>query len=229
MKEVWKKLRGWKSYQISNTGKIRSVDRVVKTARNPDITRVKTGIVRKQVPNSGNGYMQVRLMEDPQDQIIYVKDEVMKHFGPARPSRRYRVGHISDDYTDCSISNLEWRTQSESAKKADHKKVRLPMSYVRHLRRYWLTRCYTSEVLALMFKIDIANINNILYGVTYKDPSYVPYYPSRSYVKYSPQIEEYLATCPLDLTEPNKKALMSLMDINRDTFNKRIQHITNTI
>lgn len=113
--EVWKDIAGYEGlYQVSNLGRVRSVDRVVsrKTAKGKLSKVPRKGIILSQHFGS-RGYLHVGLSKGALLKTRPTHRLVLETFTPN--SDKFLVAnHISGVPTDNRLSNLEWCTQSEN-------------------------------------------------------------------------------------------------------------------
>lgn len=117
MKEIWKDIKGYEGlYQVSNTGKVRSLDRTVIGKNNS-----KRLIYGKELSktDNGRGYDKVALQNDGRNtrKICKVHRLVAETFIP-NPENKPEVNHINCNKKDNRVSNLEWSTSSENSKHA---------------------------------------------------------------------------------------------------------------
>lgn len=93
--EVWKTVKDWDKYEISNLGNIRRNGRNLK------------------LPVAGNGYHTVRLSQDGKITTKYIHRLVAEAFIPPIEGKNV-VNHIDCDRLNNKVSNLEWCTQREN-------------------------------------------------------------------------------------------------------------------
>lgn len=106
--EIWKVIKGFENYQISNFGNIKSIDRFVKN-NNKDL--FLKGVIRKQTLR--NGYYRVSLSVNGKITTKTVHRLVAQEFIPNTKNKPC-VNHINGIKTDNSLANLEWCTYSEN-------------------------------------------------------------------------------------------------------------------
>lgn len=101
MKEIWKDIEGYEGiYQVSNTGKVKSLDRKV-------WNYIKKGKVLK-THNNGHGYYYVSLHNDKKvEKHVYIHILVAKAFIP-NPNNYTQVNHKDFNKQNNNVSNLEW-------------------------------------------------------------------------------------------------------------------------
>jgi len=115
MKETWKDIKGYEgSYQVSNLGRVRSLDRMVKHKK--EGLRKQKGLTLKNRKDYG-GYYKVLLCKNGQVNNQKISRLVAQAF-ISNPRNKTQVNHKNGIKTDNKISNLEWCTRSENSKHA---------------------------------------------------------------------------------------------------------------
>ena len=105
--EEWRDIQGYDGYyQVSNLGRVRSLDRYLPF--NGTIS-LKKGRILKQ-GNDGNGYKQVNLSKDGKTKMCRVHRLVAEAFIPNH-EKLPCVNHIDEDKTNNNVDNLEFCTQ----------------------------------------------------------------------------------------------------------------------
>lgn len=114
--EIWKSIRGFEGlYEASNYGKIRSLDRRVRSGNrfNTNIdSAVKKGKILKQV-DTGLGYLQVCLRKDGKNHSLYVHRLVWEAFNGPIPEGM-QVNHINEIKSDNRLRNLNLMTKVQN-------------------------------------------------------------------------------------------------------------------
>lgn len=113
MIEVWKPINGWEgSYEVSNLGNTRSLDRIVDfNFKGTTYPRKIQG--RPLKPVLTGGYFVVTLKESSRKVTARIHIEVAKAFIP-NPYSLPNVLHGPNGSQDNSVLNLRWGTQSEN-------------------------------------------------------------------------------------------------------------------
>lgn len=108
--EEWRDIRGYEGfYQVSNFGRVRSIDRVVKCR---DFEMTRKGVVLKDAPMTG-GYRCVALQKDGKRKTFYVHRLVADAFVP-NPNKLNECDHINRNPSDNRSVNLRWCTHEEN-------------------------------------------------------------------------------------------------------------------
>lgn len=107
--EQWKDIPGFEGfYQVSNLGKVRSLDRVVNTSRGP--WKYKGRLLKKLV--DGRGYLVINLCSAGTQTTRTIHSLVAEVFiGPRLKSQEVR--HLDGSRTNCVLSNLVYGTKSD--------------------------------------------------------------------------------------------------------------------
>lgn len=125
MEEIWKDIKGYENYyQISNLGRVKSLDRYVTDVKK---TQFIKGKILKQF-NNGNGYMVVSLLKGGTRKNCYTHRLVAEHFLDNFSFGKV-VNHKNFNRQQCDVGNLEMMTQKENVEfSINHK--RYEKSYI---------------------------------------------------------------------------------------------------
>ena len=115
MKEIWKAIEGYTDYQISNYGKVKSLNRIKKYKNGYGLHRIKKKIL-KLIKNP-DGYLVVNLFNNCLIKQFKVHRLVALTF-LSNPELKPEVNHIDGNKENNRIDNLEWNTFSENRKHA---------------------------------------------------------------------------------------------------------------
>lgn len=109
--EIWKTISGYEGYyEISNFGRIKSVERWVK--QGPSTRHVKERY--KSIHIGAYGYLSVTLCKDGKSRSIPIHRLLAKAFIP-NPKGKTAIDHINTDKTDNRLENLRWVTPKENS------------------------------------------------------------------------------------------------------------------
>lgn len=113
-------LNGWEGlYQVSNLGRVKSLNKIIKYHYNfIDKTTNRTRIVQGRIlkPNVSNGYFQVTLSgQEHKTKQASIHRLVAEAFIP-NPDCLPQVNHKDENKLNNEVSNLEWCTQDYNAK-----------------------------------------------------------------------------------------------------------------
>jgi len=118
MEEVWKPIKGYKFYQVSNFGRVRSLDRkqFIGNRWGGKNFCIRKGRILKPRIRSG-GYVAVCFTKGGKDYPIH--HLVLEAFVAPRP-KGYTANHKNGIKTDNTSTNLEWMTYKENRQHALH-------------------------------------------------------------------------------------------------------------
>ncbi len=175
MQTLWKDIIGFEnSYQISNSGKIRSLDRIVSNRGG------FRKIYGKELKNCKDlsGYLIVSLKKNSKCYTKTVHRLVAIHFIP-NPLNLPEVNHKDGDKSNPNDWNLEWSTKSENSihayklklKKSNFKPTKegienpnskLNIIIVADIREKYATGNYTQRNLANLYNITQVTVWQIV-------------------------------------------------------------------
>lgn len=113
MKEIWKDIQGYEGlYQVSNFGRVKSLDRKLKN-RWGDF--IRSGKV--MVTNKSNRYFAINLFTNWQFKHCKIHKLVAAAFVP-NPNNKPQINHIDGIKSNNHADNLEWVTQAENMQHA---------------------------------------------------------------------------------------------------------------
>jgi len=110
--EVWKPVteEGFEDfYEVSNFGRVRSLDRIVESKRGP--LKYKGKLISTSL--NSDGYPTFNLCKAGKQRNVKVHQIVAKAFIP-NPDNLPEVNHIDEIKTNNHVSNLEWCTRLEN-------------------------------------------------------------------------------------------------------------------
>lgn len=107
MEEIWKDIEDYEGYQVSNFGRVRSLDRY-----NSRGWWIK-GCILKPIMDK-KGYLTVGLSKNNQRKAFKVHRLVALHFIP-NIENKPEIDHINTIKTDNRVENLRWVTPKENS------------------------------------------------------------------------------------------------------------------
>jgi hypothetical protein len=142
MEEIWKDIDGYEGfYQVSNYGRVRSLDRFVKRLGFP--FKVSGKVMRQ---TKQNGYPHISLTKDGQLKRAKVHRLVALAFIP-NPNQKPCINHIDSVRHHNYPSNLEWCTHSENTRHAINA-GRITVPFNPDNRILWVCKCCKTEFKA---------------------------------------------------------------------------------
>lgn len=108
--EVWKKVPNYKGYEVSNKGKIRSIDKISKNG-----CKIKGKLFKIWI--STTGYCMTGIGRNGEYRQYGVHRIVAWAFLP-NPKNKREINHINGVKTDNRVENLEWCTRQENVQHA---------------------------------------------------------------------------------------------------------------
>lgn len=165
--EVWKDIPEYEGlYQVSNLGRVRSVDREVLCRGGK--TRISLGKILKQGKDT-NSRLIVGLSKNGKIKTKRSYNLVALAFIGERPEG-YQVCHIDGDVTNNKLSNLRYDTRSQNEidrYKQGRQHGKLSTDEVLEIRRLYATGEYTKVKLGKMFKVKDTTIYRIINHQTF--------------------------------------------------------------
>ena len=127
MQEIWKDVKGYEGlYQVSNLGRVKSVERQVCNHKSGSTRLIKERIITPT--DNGSGYKIVGLHAKRSRINKYVHRLVAEHFLDNPFGKKY-INHLDYDTSNNAVDNLEWCTQLENvAHSIEHMKKPKPNS-----------------------------------------------------------------------------------------------------
>jgi hypothetical protein len=113
MKEIWKDIPGYEGlYQVSNLGRVKSVDRCILDTTGRKQTKPSKMIAQRK-RNHRYKYVSVNLYKDNKIKAHVVHRLVAQAFIP-NPENKPQVNHIDENPENNRADNLEWVTAYEN-------------------------------------------------------------------------------------------------------------------
>ncbi|MFD6509331.1 NUMOD4 motif-containing HNH endonuclease [Bacillus sp. NPDC060175] len=175
MEEIWKDIQGFEGrYQVSNLGRVRSIDRI------DAVGRKKKGQVLKAYKDLKK-YTRVYIyLNEGYGQKRPVHQMVARAFVP-NPEDKPEINHIDGNKDNNMASNLEWCTSSENTIHAfknglattvgeKHRATKITEEDALFIRNNYKPRDkeYGATALAGKFGLSRATVENIAKGFTWK-------------------------------------------------------------
>ncbi|HSH25866.1 MAG TPA: NUMOD4 domain-containing protein [Massilibacterium sp.] len=116
MAEEWKDVIDYEGlYQVSNTGKVRTVSRMIKHSRG-GLRKHKQIILKQRI--MPNGYHRIEVINKQGERKgVYVHRWVAQSF-VKNPGDKQEVNHIDGNKSNNNANNLEWCTPKENSEHA---------------------------------------------------------------------------------------------------------------
>lgn len=175
MEEIWKDIKGYEGiYQVSNYGKIRSLDRIDK------INHFHKGRILK--PASIKGYLHVNLSVDGNINDVAIHRVVAETFIP-NPHNLPQINHKDENKQNNMVTNLEFCTPkhnvnygtrtirasiSQSGEKSH--KHKLTQKEVEEIKSIYKRKSkdFNQKKLAQKYNVSFQEISNIIRGKKWK-------------------------------------------------------------
>lgn len=119
--ELWKKVEGYESYEISNTGKVLTHN------------WMNRGITKVMCPSKYRGYFQVNLWKNGKQKCMRVHRLVADAFIP-NPDNLKEINHIDGNKENNHVSNLEWCTREHNLKHSTENMLNI--NFIKGLKRH---------------------------------------------------------------------------------------------
>jgi hypothetical protein len=125
--EIWKDIAGYEGlYQVSNLGRVKSLDREKSNG-----TGVYTLPGKIKTGNERRGYLGIQLFKSKKFKNVYIHRLVAEAFIP-NPERKETINHINGNKLDNRVENLEWVSNGENVKHA----FRTGLNGTEHMRNH---------------------------------------------------------------------------------------------
>ena len=107
MEEVWKPIKGYEGlYEVSNYGRVRSLDRYVNSASSKTGYQLAKGRILKQCINTETGYSVIQIYKNHKKKGCNVHKLVAEHFIP-NPNNYRTVNHKDGNKANNKEDNLD--------------------------------------------------------------------------------------------------------------------------
>lgn len=175
--EIWKTIPKFNNeYEISNLGRIRSTDSIIK--RSNGWPYFRKGKILKPSSKYGGYYKGAVCVN--KKMISYKIHRLVAEVFIPNPENKEEVNHIDGNKLNNNISNLEWCTRQENIKHCIDNNLQIPFkgeeigtsilkeSQVNEIREKFTPRIYTRSKLAKEYGVSEATIKDVLYRRTWK-------------------------------------------------------------
>lgn len=120
-KEEWRKIQGYEGlYEVSNLGRVRSIDRIAHRVDGIDMFRAGKMLTTRK---KDNGYIYIDLWKNNKAKLAYVHRLVATAFID-NPNELPVIDHLNCDRADNRPENLEWVTITENSRRAANARVK---------------------------------------------------------------------------------------------------------
>ena len=147
MKEEWRDIEGYEGYyQVSNFGRVKSLDRIQTQKRGNKYynRKYKSQIIKSYLTHKG--YCAIGVTKNNKHKNFAVHRLVAKAFIP-NPKNKPQVNHIDGNKENNRVDNLEWNTGSENLKHAYKNKLKLCTKKHRETAKYQCKKNFNKKVL----------------------------------------------------------------------------------
>lgn len=162
--EVWKDIVGYEGlYQVSDKGRVRSVDRITTGSRR----RTIKGKILKQWRNEF-GYWMVDLSKDGEAKTTRVHRLIAQAF-IGNPCGKPCINHKDGNPWNNSVDNLEWCTQAENVMHAYETGLhaysgKLDIAQVEYIRASYVPYKHGARKIARELGVSMSTVYNVLHN-----------------------------------------------------------------
>ena len=167
MEEIWKDIRNYENYyQVSNYGRVRSLDRIIKDTKSK---RLYKGKILK-LTSTNWGYLTVSLKKNSKSRKFFVHRLVAEAFVP-NPNKLEVVNHKDEDKLNNSATNLDWCTLKDNMlySKKNNKRSILQYDKNGNFVKIWSSITEAAQ----HFKVNVSLISQCLNGKIASATNYV--------------------------------------------------------
>lgn len=156
--ELWKDILGWEGYyQVSNLGRVKSLDR--KTPNGAGVRRVRSRIISVKTIKNGYPVINVTINNKTRKKILY--KTVLSAFVP-KAEKSLVCRHIDGNKLNNRLSNLCWGSRKENSIDAalhEQNSAKLSFTDVMEIRFLYENNYLNFNQLSKVFDIGSSSIN----------------------------------------------------------------------
>lgn len=178
MDEVWRIMEDYPEYEVSNKGRVRSIDRVFydslgrKCRKTGQLIKIENQVGKKD----GYSQLMVSIWSKKKMHRLIVARLVAKAFIP-NPNNLPQVNHIDGDSTNNTVENLEWCTAAYNGSYGDIQKRRAK-SRSRSILVYdvygeFIARCNSAVEASVKFNVSRSSISQCCNGIIKQAKGYI--------------------------------------------------------
>ena len=167
MNEIWKNIKSFPNYAISNFGNVKSLGRIVNSGRG-GLKVLKDKILKQKT--SPDGYKRIGIYIGKKQRYFFVHILVLESF-VGRPSNDVECNHIDTNKANNKLSNLEWLSHQNNQKHALENDLylrgedvfgsKLKKSDVIRIRRMLSAQKLKQKEIAVIFNVSDTTISDI--------------------------------------------------------------------
>ena len=162
MEEIWKDIKGYEGlYQVSNFGRVKSLDKTIKTKR---YTRLMKGKMFK-VRLDCRGYPVTELVKNGFRKTFKIHRLVALNFIPINQPEKLTVNHIDSNKKNNKPENLEWCTLEQNMKHAYENKLKFRKysdETIKEIRDLYKNTSLTQKEIGNIYGINKSYIGSIV-------------------------------------------------------------------
>lgn len=177
--EIWKDIKGYEGfYQVSNTGKVKSLDRTT-VYKNGRVCKLKSKLLK--LNDNSKGYLWVYLSKENVSKSFYIHRLVAVTFLDNIENYK-EVNHLNAIKSNNHVSNLEWCTRVQNMQHAYDNNLRIPKGavgernakaklnerQVKEIYDLYLGKELTQKEIAKIYNIDRTIVSGITIGKYWK-------------------------------------------------------------
>lgn len=175
MAEIWKPVVGYEGcYEVSNRGRVRSVDRIVQSR--PGLRIALGGQVRKLKLDDW-GYYRVILCRGGKNRSFRVHTLVLLAFRGPPPDPAMECRHLDGDPANNRLKNIVWAFHVDNCRDQvlhgtsnrgeRNGLVKLTAFRVRAIRRKYAAGTHTKTELSRLYGVAFRTVGKVLSGTTW--------------------------------------------------------------